>query len=756
VLDDLHAADAPSLLLLRFVASELDGINLMVLGAYRNTEVGGGHQVADTVAELTREPSTRRLMLGGLSEASVARYIALTTGIAPRPSLTAAVHRGTEGNPLFVGELTRLLDDERLLEREGLDQVPIPRGVSDTIGRRLRRLSVECGRMLGVASGLGREFDLAALGRLSGVSGDELLELLDEALAARIVDEVPGARHRLRFSHALIRDVLYEQLGAARRARLHREIADTLVALYSVDLAPHLGEIAHHYFEAMPDGDCDSAIDYAARAAEHAAGLLAYEEAARLFRMSLEALDRQGSRDAEARCELLLALGDVDARAGDIPTARDSFRRAAELARSLNRAELLAQAALGYGGRLVWVRADDDLIAPLLEEALNALGPEHDELRVGVLARLCGALRDQPTRLSRSELSLQAVDIARGLDDPAALAYALEGRYVVLYDSPSTRIDERLAVAGEMTALGLQAGNKERALHGHFGRFIALMESGAMPAAKAELRTMTELAETLRQPAQRWIVTASTAAVALFEGRLAESEELIAQALEFGQHSARGEAVLASRVQLLLLRRHQARTDEVQEAIERCVVEYPQRRLLLTSLLADLHRQRGHPGEARAVFERIAAHDFADLNVDSDWLASLATLSEVAAFLGDEARCARLYELLAPHAERNGLNLPEIVAGSISRSLALLAATRSHWAQAEHHFRDALEMNARMGARPWLAYTREDHARMHLRRDPGAPRRARDLAVQAREDYRDLAMDAHAKRCSALLAELAS
>ena len=327
VLDDLHAADAPSLLLLRFVASELDDISLMLLGAYRQSEIGRDHRLTATFAELDREPGTRRLMLPGLSEAAVARYIELTTGIAPPESLAAAVHRGTEGNPLFVGEFTHLLDDERLLEREALERLPIPQGVRDTIGHRLRRLSAECRRVLGLASGLGREFSLAALGRLGGVSGDDLLELLDEALAARILDEVPGARDSLRFSHALVRDVLYEELGAARRVRLHREIADTLVSLYSLHVAPHLGEIAHHYFEAIPHGDPDCAIDYSKRAGEHAAGLLAYEEAARLFRMALEALDRDGYRDAAARCELLLALGEVDNRAGDIPTARTASGR---------------------------------------------------------------------------------------------------------------------------------------------------------------------------------------------------------------------------------------------------------------------------------------------------------------------------------------------------------------------------------------------------------------------------------------------
>ena len=214
--------------------------------------------------------------------------------------------------------------------------------------------------------------------------------------------------------------------------------------------------------------------------------------------------------------------------------------------------------------------------------------------------------------------------------------------------------------------------------------------------------------------------------------------------------------MLTSRVQLFLLRRHQGGPAEVQEAIECCLVEYPQRRLLTYSLLADLHRQQGRQAEAREAFEQVAARDFGGLEVDNDWLVSLATLAEVAEFLGDQTRCARLYELLAPHAKRNALNLPEIVVGSVSRNLAMLAAALSDWARAERHYRDALEMNARVGARPWLAYTREGHARMLLRRNPNVGGPARELAEGARDDYRELGMDAHAERASRLVDQFPS
>ena len=353
---------------------------------------------------------------------------------------------------------------------------------------------------------------------------------------------------------------------------------------------------------------------------------------------------------------------------------------------------------------------------------------------------------DRP-RLSRTGLSLEAVEIARGMGDPAALAYALEGRYAVLYDSPSSALEERLSVAGEMTTLALRADDKERAVHGRFGRFIALMEGGDVHAAKVELAAMQELADTLRQPAQRWIATASSAGMALFEGRFDESDDLIDEALRFGEQAQRGEAVLSARIQRLVLGRHRGRLAEMQDTMQRCIEEHP-RRVLVRSLHCHMSRELGHTAEARTTFERLIGSDVEDLAVDNDWLVSLTLLSEVAEFLGDRHRSERLYDVLRHYAGRNALNIPEIVTGSGSRSLALLSATMGRWEQAERHFEDALEMNARMGARPWLAYTLDDYGRMLLHRVPPDPGRARALASHARDAYRRLGMQPHAERAS--------
>ena len=311
----------------------------------------------------------------------------------------------------------------RLLEAEGrLDQPldearrgrQLPDTIREVIGQRLRRLTTDCRRLLEVASTLGREFGTKELAAVAAIDEETALDLFDEAMTARVLAEAPTLG-RLRFSHTLVRDTLDEALTAGQRRAAHLRAGEILERLCASDPEPHLAELAYHFFEALPSGDTGRAVDYAQRAGDHAVALLAYEEAARLYALALRGLDMQAEGVAEKRCALLVALGDARARAGDELAAREAFLRAAALASSADLPVLQAQAALGYGGRLVWSRAYDDIhLIPLLESALQALPGEASALRVRVMARLAGALRDHPSRDRRASLSAQAVGIARG------------------------------------------------------------------------------------------------------------------------------------------------------------------------------------------------------------------------------------------------------------------------------------------------------------------------------------------------------
>jgi DNA-binding SARP family transcriptional activator len=746
VFDDLHAADAPSLLLLQFVAGALAETHLLVVGAYRDVDPSLRDPLAEALDELRRQPVTRSLPLIGLPEADVSSFVSLATGLEPSVPLVSALHRATDGNPLFVGEVVRLLTSEEALESitdaEAWRRM-VPEGVRAVIRRRLRHLSDDCRLVLVLASVLGREFDLATLERLSEVSGDQLLEVLDEAARERVVTDMVGQPGRMRFAHVLIRDALYDELTPGRRVQLHRRVGDALEEQYADNLEPHLAELAHHFYESARPAVAEKALAYARGAAERALGLLAYEEAARLFAVALRIVDSMESPDDTDRCELLLALGDAYARAGDTPRSKETYRQAARLAEALRLPDHLARAALGYGGRLIWdVSRDDADLVPLLERALAALGDEDSVLRVRLLARLAGGpLRDSTADAERRRsLGAQALAIARRIGEPSTLAYALLG-YIGSQHSPDFT-PEQVELSDELVGVALQAGDLERALEGYDNHLEASIELGDVAAAHSDLKAMTNLAEQLRQPAQRWLVAVLRALLALLEGRFDEAEQLITETRSLGERAQSWNAAVTYGLQLYVLRREQGRPGEVEELVRRAAKDfatYPIWRCVFVNMLAEL----GATDEARAELDALAANRFSRLPFDEEWEVSLCFLAETAARVGAEDHAASLYELLQPYAERIAISYPEISLGPVSRFLGLLASTTVRYDDAARHFEDALAMSERIGARPWLAHAQDDYAHMLLQRgEPGDVEQAHGLLDSARAVYAELGMGA--------------
>jgi DNA-binding SARP family transcriptional activator len=741
VIDDLHAADAPSLLLLRFVARELGSTRMLLLGAYRDIDPIPGAPLTETLAEVAREPVTRRLALGGLSEREVAEYVELTASEIASAELVATVHEETEGNPLFVGEIVRLLAIEGIgSESTAGIALAIPQRVRDVIARRLSHLSPECTRMLVLASVIGREFALDALARLGAVSEDQLLDVLDEAIAGGVVCDVPGVADRMRFAHVLIRDTLYEELTSARRARLHRLAVEAFEELYGEEPGPHLAELAYH---AIAGNDLTKGLLHARRAGDRALALLAYEEAARLYESALGALDLAGTLDERERCELLLSAGEAQVRAGNIQAAKKALLDAAGIARRLGLRRALARAAAGYAREDPYLRAGrDDRLVPLLEEGLAALAEEDVELRVRLLARLAEALRDEPSRDRRDTLSKEAVELARGTENPSALAYALDGRVPVII-APDT-VAECLALATELREVAAPIGDTLRVVHGHLHECIAQVIVGDVGELDARVHAMSRLTDELKQPAHLWEVRAAKALLTLTAGRLTEAEALIEQALALGEDAKPEIAIPVHRLQRYTLCDFRGGIEELEPAICQLVADWPARPAFRCAL-AHLHARLGRLSEAQRALDDLTRHDCSALPFDQEWLYGMSLLAETAALLGDTDSATVLYRLLVPWAAFNAADWPEAIRGSVSRYLGILATTRRRWDEAGMHFEDAVAMNARMGARPWLAHTQHDYARMLLARARTQDREhARDLLNQALVTYRELGMESHA------------
>jgi len=750
-LDDLHAADAPSLLLLQFLARELATMGVLLLGACRDVDPTPGQPLTAMLTEVAREPQSRSISLGGLRQDEVADYLELTAAQIASPELATVLHQQTEGNPLFLGETVRLVSLEGLTCGSAGNTLAIPQSVRDVITRRLSHLSKECNCTLELASILGREFALDCLAHMAGSSREDLLDTLDEAMHVRVVADLPGTPGRARFAHVLIRDALYESLTPARRLRLHLQAVEALEALYGAASGPHLAELAHH---SSAGNDHAKAVAYSRRAADRALTLLAYEEAARLYETALQALDLSSLSDERARLDLLMSLGDAEARAGNRESAKAAFLRGSEIARALGLRHELARAAAGYGGRTVWARAGgDEVLIPLLNEALALLTDEDLELRVRLLTRLAGALRDEPSRERRFQLSDDALELARSAGGDVALAYALEGRGGAIA-APDT-FAECIAVGRELVEVATRLGDSERIGHGHLETMFTLALND-LPGTEAALEPLTRVAEKLQQPVQLWQSYAFQAMLAIAQGRLTEGEELAAQAFSFGERAQPEMAIAVYHLHRYVLCDFRGCLEEVVEPVRRIAAGNPARPAF-RCVLAHVHARLHETVEAGGILDEFARTSFSSLPFDMEWLFGVSLLAETAVLVGDAESSARLYELLQPWAELGAVDHPEGYRGSVGRYLGMLASEAKRWEEAERHFQAALAVNEAMNARPWVALTQHDHARMLIARsESGDAERAGELLGAALTTYRELGMTGYTPGAEAVLRELHS
>lgn len=727
VLDDLHWADVPSLALLRFMSRELDGTGPLVVGSYRHTEVNQGHPLLAAVADLTRGPH-RWLLLGGLGQREVAGFIALVAGAEPSAELAAEVHRQTDGNPFFVTEVVRLLASQGRLDPAPRGAAVLggglPEGVRAVVAERLGHLSGDGRQILEIAAVAGRDFELRVLQPASGLDAGQLLVLLEEAEAARLVGAVPGELSRWQFAHALVREVLYESLLAARRVRLHGLVADALEAVYAAEPEPHLAELAHHLVEAAPGSEKTAAraAQMATLAGQRSLEMLAWEDAAELFERALAALElaeRPGSQ--QQRCELLLAVGEARMAASDVPAARTAYRQAGELARRIGSPEALARAGLGLGLEFTSGIVDPVQVG-LLEEALAALDRADSPLRARVLAGLARALVSTRRVERRLALSEDAVRMARRLGDPATLAAVLFSRHLAVWGSERAEVaGERLAIATEAVGLAEQIGDHAMALRGRGLRRIDLLELGDVAGYDADLAAAERAAEELRQLRYRWQLPLAHATRALLAGRFAQAESLMEQGLALGRRA--GDQAVGNYYTgvLATLRLMQGRFGELAELLPHVAARFPAMVVFRAGLAAAL-AEAGQPDQARAEVERMAAGDLAAVPRDPAWSFSLASLALACYHLGDAGTAATLHRLLEPYADRAIVTgrVGAICLGPAAYYLGLLDLTLSLPEQALRRFQQAAALAGRMQARPMVAMSREGQARALLALDrPG-------------------------------------
>ena len=403
VLDDLHWAGKPTLLLLRHLLRAEEAGRILVIGTYRDTDLDRTHPLSELLADLRRSPGVERFPLSGFTSEEVEAFVAAAAGEDlddAKRALAAAVHAETEGNAFFVGEVLRhLAESGAIVQRDGvwqaavdLEDMAIPEGVREVIGRRVSRLPDEVNDVLRWASVIGRDVDFSVLADLVDADEDDVLEALDLATDARLIEETAAGRYR--FVHALVRSTLLEEVRTTRRVRMHLKIGDALERRRPDDITA----LAHHFAEAATAGGLERALDYNARAGAQALDRAAFDEAAGFYRRALDLLEDTETEDPVLRIDLLIGLGTAQRAAGGGEhgaTLMDAAERARALGDGIRMADALLAAHRGWGSLAFAV--NEPLVARL-RHALDLLGDddEAEARRVPLLVTLALELANDP------------------------------------------------------------------------------------------------------------------------------------------------------------------------------------------------------------------------------------------------------------------------------------------------------------------------------------------------------------------------
>ena len=721
VIEDLQWADVASVLLLGHLGAEVAGAPLMVVGTLRTGEAVPPALEA-ALEEVRRSALVRELP--PLREDEIATLIR-EVQIGADPELTALVRDRTGGNPLYVTELLRAVRTEgsrdRLLE---VVAGTVPSRVSEVVTHRLGRLPEAVTDAVATASVLGTEGDAAALVAVGGSTLEEVVELLEQARAARLLDAAPPGRWQ--FRHDLVRDAVYRSLADADRSRRH---AAVLEALAAAGAPPPV--LAHHALAAQPLFDADRATALAARAGESAFAQHAYEEAVTWLERALAVAP--DATPPRWRAELLVLCGEAHRHIGQVEAARQAFLRAAE---RTDDPGLLARAALGYadpGADLgIAYRTNDPRTGELLDRALVAQ-PAGDSLTIVLLeARLAAELyfSDDPGRAR--VLATSAVDRAHRLGDRRALGAA----EAVAHDAfvvGQADLDAQLAGSEQLLVWAQETGSAAARLTAHRARAFDLLAAGDLPGMDAEVLAFRRIAEPLGTPGYLWWPSLWAAMRALLEGRHEAAEERAVAAHEVGQRPFPTLALVNLSFLLFFLRREQGRLAEMEQATRDFAAsqaDIPAIRVGLALLLAELGRDEEAGGLLTAIHEGSleALHD-------RNWPASWFQLARAAALVGDRDLSATLLEDRHRPSERCVMvSLATVCLGAADLATAWLLHTTGDLDAADERYASATALSSRIGARSWMAQAQVDHARLLLDRDRDGDRGAAAQLVHLAAD----------------------
>jgi hypothetical protein len=717
ILDDLHAAGRPSALLLRFAAAARLS-RVVLLATYRTAEAALDPDVSDVIAAL--ESASPPLVLAGLSAGDI-RLMLPGAGA----DVLAVVQRRSEGNPLFVSQVARLLGPAAA----AVEEVPVPAGIRQAVRRQVTRLrppEIEPGadpgdgwpaaeEVLATAAALGPGIDPALVAAALGIPAGPVARLCDDATSIGLLGPGQEVGEVYRFRHALIRETLYAELAPQSRAQAHHRIA----AVLEKSAGHSHAELAYHFLRAAPASAeaAERAVHHSRRAGADALSALAYEEAAGHFRQALDVQRRAARSSPASRAGLLLSLAEALTKTGTDPSVTRVIDEAVRLARHADEPRLLAAAALLNAQHLDF-NAPADTTTALLREAAAALDPADHALRARVLARLAITLAAAPAQAG--DMAERAVQDAREAvsRDPegdaaaTALATALTARHYVLWGTQDPA--DALAAADEIVTAARRARDPETELDGRVLRLTHLLELGDGPAAQRVLPELGRMADTLRQPSARLAALSRRSTLAALAGDFASAAEFARQAFQTGQAAGLPDAGAVYWGQLFAIWLHAGLPDHDEQWMERELRDLVSRSHMSVAhaaALVQIEAAHAATEQARGRLDELVGTGLGAMRPDMLFAWTLSVLARDCVVLGETRHAPRLYQALAPYAGRAVVAAGAVLcAGSADFYLAGLAALSGDAAAADRHYRVAAGCHRRLGARPMLAHTLHEHA----------------------------------------------
>jgi len=739
ILEDLQWADRTSLLLLRHLAPEVAHSRLLVAATFRES---AGEPLASLLPALLRADSARLIRLTGLSGPDIAQWLRQLGG-ADVDELAARLRARTGGNPLFV----------RMLVERG------PAGVDDGLRdfpelrqlllARLDGLDNSARQLLGAASVLGERIDPQILAEISGLSAAEVGAALDQAATLRVLAAGPDVAG-LSFAHALVRDAVYDELPPSRRLALHERAARALEQ--SGRTAACAGQIATHWERSGQPGWAAHCMRWAQAAAQSATASLAYDEAARFAAVALRAASADTVQPVALRAELALAAARAEFIAGHIEASLTHCQAAARLAQEADHPDVLAAAALvitGMGDPAVTMGVER-----LCAEALDAVPAADTALRARLRARQAIFAAETGAGIRARELSAEALALAEDSGDPDALLDGMHARHLSL--SAPQFLAERHALATRAGQVARQARQPLAELWSHVWLVDAAFQAGDLAAVDEELGRIEQFAASGKHGLAWWHLHRLRATRAALLGDLSaaaeHNEAARAVALQTGAVSTLG-LYYAFLTQLILLRGADDRGNS--QVILEMMGQLP-RIPLVRVFVPLLHLVRGDRDLARATFEEFRyMPDTAE--VGPRWAALLIFIGTAAVQLDDADTADRVYQQvsgLAPTYMGDGSGVV-FCGGSLQRIIGDIALATGRVDEAIRRHTDAIEMNARIGARPFLALSRLGLAgALVARDDPGDLRAARALVTEAAAEFRRLDLPGPLAAADTLLARI--